>query len=331
MSRASIHLLLGPETGEKERFLDELRTQLTKAIGSPPELSSFYAFDTPVDELLSIVRNGSLFSAHRLVVLKGAEEITKKGDVDLLSDYFAHPAPDATLCLLSDAPGIDKRIEKAAPSGAKRIFWELFENQKRGWVMQYFRRADISISSEACELLLEMVDNNTRDLQRECDKLSLFFAASRAIEEADVESYIYHSKQENVFTLFDRVAAADFAASLEILQSILLSGETNGVALLAGLLWQFRRLHEIRGYLDASYGATEACTKAKVRGKRAQRSYLAGSKNYNARDLENIISLIARYDGFVRGARSGREGLVLELFLYYCIVRRGREPEGYRA
>jgi len=330
MNRGSVHLLLGPESGEKERFLEQIAEQVGRSTGSPPEITNAYTFDTPVSDVLAILRNGSLFAAHRIVVLKGAESITKKNDVELIREYIARPAPDATFCLLADTPSIDKRIEKAAPSGAKRIFWELFDNQKRSWLVGYFRDAGITISPAASELLLDMVDNNTKDMRKECEKLTLFFGKGSTIEESDVESYIYHSKEENVFTLFDRVAAADFPGSLEVVQSILLSGEANAVSLLSGLLWQFRRLHEIRTLLDNNYGVTEACSKAKIRSKRAQKSYVAGSKNYRAEDLERVITLIARYDALARGTRSGGESLLLELFLYYCIVKRGREPESYR-
>lgn len=331
MSKGSVHLLLGPETGEKERFLGELANKVEQATGSPPELTTFYSFDTQIADLLALLRNGSLFSTHRIVVLKGVEEITKKGEVELLCEYLAHPAREATLCLISDSPSIDKRLEKAAPASAKRIFWELFENQKRAWLARYFKEARLEISPEACELLLEMVDNSTRELERECEKLAIFFGAGSTISEQDVETFLYHSKEENVFTLFDRVAAGDFADSLEILQKVLLSGEANGVSLLSGLLWQFRRLHEIKTLLDASYSGVEACQKVGVRSKRGQKSYLAGARVYTARDLEGIITLIARYDALIRGARSETTALLLELFLYYCVVRRGREPEPYRS
>lgn len=330
MSNPSAYLLLGPETGEKERFLETLQKQIAKSAGSPPEISSLYTFDTPVADVLAILRNGSLFAAHRLVVLKGVETITKKAEASLLCEYLAAPAPDATLCLLSDSPSVDKRIEKAVPSAAKKIFWELFENQKRSWITKYFRSQGMSVSPDASELLLEMVENNTRDMQRECEKLSLFIGKGGTIEVADVEAYIYHSKEENVFTLFDHVVAADFPGSLETVQSILLSGDANAVALLSGLLWQFRRLHQIKSLIDENYGEVEACMKANVRSKRGQRTYIAGAKNYSAEELENIVTLIADYDGLVRGMRSEVQPLLLELFLYYCIVRRGEQPEPYQ-
>ncbi|HUX19851.1 MAG TPA: DNA polymerase III subunit delta [Spirochaetia bacterium] len=331
MNSASVHLLLGPETGEKERFLEGLRAQIAKTSGASPEVTNFYTFDTSVGDVLAILRNGSLFSTHRLVVLKGVDTITKKAETELLCEYLANPAPDATLCLIAETPSIDKRIEKAVPASNKKIFWELFENQKRSWITQYFRSQGMTVSSDASELLLEMVENNTRDMERECEKLSLFCGKGSTLEVGDVESYIYHSKEENVFTLFDHVVAADFAGSLETVQSIVLSGETNGVALLSGLLWQFRRLHQIKLLIEENYGEVEACMKAQVRSKRGQKTYITGTKNYTAQNLEDIISLIARYDALVRGMRTEVQSLLLELFLYYCIVKRGTQPEPYRS
>jgi len=325
------YLLLGPETGEKERFISQLRARIEGAAGEAPEVSTFYTFETQPHAVVALLRNGSLFSAHRIVMYKGIDTLTKKDDVEPVASYLSKPSPDTTLLLIAETPGVDKRIEKALPADRKKIFWELFENQKRSWVTGYFKQAGLSISTDAVELLLEVVDNTTDGLRKECEKLSQFFGEGGTVDEQGIETYIYHSKEENVFTLFDHVAGADLPASLETLQSILLSGDSNAVGLLSGLVWQFRRLLQVHSLLAESYAITDACTKAGIRSKRTQKSYAEAVRNFTARDVEAIMTLLAQFDGELRAARSDQQRLLLELFLYYCIARKGRAPEPYRA
>ena len=330
MTESRAFLLLGPEVGEKGDFIETLKEKITERCGEPPEESVYYPFETTIGEVIALLRNGSLFARHRLVTYRDAHEIKRKEEVSLLVDYLGSPAADATLLLVSDETQVDKRITKAIPDGASRIFWEMFENRKRSWITSYFARQGLSISQDATELLLDLVENNTRDMRLECERLALFFGKGKKIEVGDVETYIYHSKEENVFTLFDRIADADFPASLSTLHSILLSGEGNGIQLIAGLLWQFRRLLSAKCLLASRFGSEEVWMKLGIRSKRSQRSYAAGLSNYSLEDLRRIMVLVAHYDGRLRTVRSDLQPLLLELFLYYCIVRKGLQAEPYR-
>ncbi|GAG11455.1 unnamed protein product, partial [marine sediment metagenome] len=74
----ALYLLLGPEEGEKDLFLDRLIRRITKTIGQAPEVHRFYAFDSDTLEILAALRNGTLFSPYRVVLLRNAELLNKK-------------------------------------------------------------------------------------------------------------------------------------------------------------------------------------------------------------------------------------------------------------
>jgi DNA polymerase-3 subunit delta len=317
-----VYLLLGPEQGTKSDFIKDLSAQLTKRIGSTPEIHKYYPFETSINHIISVIRNGTLFSDHIIAILSNVESIKRKEDLTLLSDYCRNPADNVTLLLLSDAVriDIDKKIGKSLDSSAKKIFWELFYNQKENWIRRFFSQKSISISAEAVELLLELVENNTAEMKQECDKLALFFNTGHEITVTDIETYIYHSKEENIFTLFDALADRDLSHSLEILQKILLSGESQGVGILAGLLYQYRKLLKLLSMVkDHQYKPEEAFPKLQIRGKRSQKTYLKGLKNYTRDNLEDILVTIGEYDTYVKEYQSQARELLLSLFIYYCI------------
>jgi len=324
---AAVYLLLGPEVGEKDAFLRRLTAQLAKRAGGSPEIHRFYAFDVEVAQVLATLRNGSLFSPHRLVLLGSAELLSHKRDLDMLAEYCAHPASDATLVLLSEElTRFDRRLEKIVPKENRIVFWELFENQKMGWIQSFFGKRRIQIEPRAAAFLLEMVENNTRQLQDTCEKLALFFGEGSRVGYEEVEKILYHSREENVFTLFDKIAVRDFPGSLEVLGKILLSREADPVQLLAGLLAQIRRLLALKRLLAGRYGLEEAFSSLNLRGKRMQKLYGEGARRYSGEELEALVVLAARFDLRLRSLKSALAANLLQIFLYYAVVRGGRGP-----
>ena len=192
-----------------------------------------------------------------------------------------------------------------------------------GWILNFFKKRKIRIDSQAASFLLEMVENNTKELKEICEKLSIFFGKGSEIGYADVEKILYHSKDENVFTLFDKIAARDLDASLEVLAKLLLSREADPVGLLAGLLFQVRRLKALKLLIEKRYSYQEAFVQAKITGKRMQKIYSSALQHYTLRELQAIVQLIARFDYRVRSLGSVLHPNLLQLFLYYLIVRGG--------
>ncbi len=325
---ADSFLLLGPENGEKETFVSSIRKNIAQKTGSLPEEYKFYPFETTMAEVIALLRNGSLFSPHKLVIFGNAEEIKRKDDTTLLAEYLSNPSGEATLIFLSDETKIDQKLSKLFPKERTKIFWELFENQKRGWIINFFRKGGISIDEEAVELTLSLIQNSTLEMKKECEKLMLFFNEGSRITTDEIEEYLYHSKEENVFSLFDVIARGDFEGALEILQKIQLSADAQPVQLLAGLLWQFRRLLTYRTLLDKGVPSDEAHRSAAIKGKRNQRLYTEAARVYTARDLRRIIMLTARYDGLLRTGGTAAHGILLQTFLYYCVQRKGVEAIG---
>jgi DNA polymerase-3 subunit delta len=324
--RTSVHLLLGPEEGQKAEAIDKIAKDLASRGGEPPEIHRFYAGEARMSEAYEVLGNKSLFAKHRLVIMAGAESIKRKEDVEACVQYIAAPAPDATLVLTSSelSREIHPKILAAVPKASQKIFWEMFENQKSGWIVNYFNQRKIRIEEAAVDFLLDMVENNTRDLRAECERLSLFFGPDTSIGLDGVEHYIYHSKEENVFTLFDRVAGRDFPSSEEILEKILLSREADATQIVSGLLWQFRRLAELQALLAENYDASEALAKLRITSKKAQRTYMDACKVYSSPELESILLLLAEFDSRFRTIKTDLHSVLLHLLVYYIVIRGGR-------
>jgi DNA polymerase-3 subunit delta len=311
MAKGTCFLFLGPEIGEKQDAIDELRSRLK---GKHFEEQSFYAGETPASAMVSVLQNGSLFSDCRLVFIKSAESL-KKEEVNPLAAYMKEPQNDTTLILMSESVSLAKALESAVPPANKRIFWELFENRKRDWVSGFFRREGYRISEDGIEAILELVENNTDALRRECSHLMLFVGKDRTLSDQDVEKWLSHTREESVFTLFSRIAEGDFSRSVEILHTLIMAKESP-IAIMMGLASCFRKLRDYLALLGSG-GANDAEFKRIGLGSmKARRDYEQASRRYRPAAVDRCLSLTAEYDLLLRSFGTGMELLLLDRYLY---------------
>jgi DNA polymerase-3 subunit delta len=316
MAKGRSYLYLGPEIGEKQDAIAELRRQLGESAGAV-EYSSFYAGETPITDITAVLRNGSLFADVRLILVKNAEalkgaETKKKADVELLASYMEAPRDDTILVLVSDEIKLDARLEKAAGPANKRVFWELFENRKTAWVENFFRREGFRITAEGVDAVLELVENNTDALRRECSRLMLFLGKDRPADAADVEKWLAHSREESAFTLFSRIASGDLTRAVEILHTLLAAKES-APAIIACLASCFRKLRAYRRLTDSGVNDEFEFKKIGVASSRARKDYAAAiGRNLNA---DRCLALAAEYDLRIRSTGTAAESILMDILV----------------
>lgn len=326
-----IVLFLGPEEGDKHDAIQELRTALKQRHGDEVEEYSFYAFETPAEHVTGILQNGSLFGSATFIRYRSIEHLKKKDDVAALVAYARQPVGETILVLESGETSAQRDLEKAVGPRHKKIFWEMFDNQKQGWLHGYFRRHNVQIESDAVELMLELVQNNTMDLRQEANRLIAFVGDRITVD--DVDRYIYHAKEENVFTLYDAIVAKDLDHALDILQKILVSSDA--VQVLGGLAWQLERLYAMQalkssGVSDGKiFEELARVTGQRINSKRAQKSLRTAAAAYPFEDCQAIKILAGDIDALLRSLPTAMHRFILESFLYSVIVRGGRwNPQG---
>ena len=305
-------LFLGPEIGEKQAAVDEIRKKLG---GASLEETVYYAGETPVPVIVSAMRNGSLFADTRLFFIKSAEVIKKKEDADLLAACIAKMPEGVFRIMISEETSAAKVLEQAVVPANKRVFWELSDSRKYEWVAAFFRSEGFRIGDEGIESILELVENNTAALRQECSRLILFLDKQREVSAQDVEKWLSHTREESVFTLFSRIAAGDFSRSLEAARVLLAAKETPP-AIFAGLASCFRKLIAYLALKDSGVSDEWEYKKIGVSAPGAKRDYSAAARRYSSASAETCLALTAEYDLLLRSALSFPEQVLLDRYLY---------------
>lgn len=323
MKIESAYLLAGPEAGKRAAFVSELRSAIAAADGSPPEEHRAYASETGLGELLCLLRNGSLFSSRRVVEYRGAEIIKGKEDLGALAAYLAAPAPDAVLLLVTDAFYTEKALEDAVGKDRKRTFFEMFEGEKPRWIEKRLRELGLGIDESGIEALLELVENESSALDAACSRLSIVFPQGATIGEADVEGAIARNRQEDAFSLFERMAASGFAEALETLEAVLADRKGDAVQIIAALAWSFRRLCRLHALMEEGESLESACVRLQIRSKTLQRQSAAAVRRYSRSVCERIVLLTSAFDAKARTMGAGYERVLLQLIVYGIMVKNG--------
>ncbi len=333
-----VYLFAGPEVGEKNDEISKLRAQACKKYGTLDEYS-FYTADTRVADVMSILLNESLFADARFIVLKGAEQIKKKEDIEMLSSWVKSSSKDSTstLILVTDDNSCDKKLEALIPKENKRIFWEMYENRKEQWLFDFFKKNGYGITPDAVSMILDMVENNTESMRTECSRFFLCFPKPYTVTEDDVQKLLSHNREESAFSLFDSLCdvskspSSRLETALSILQKLRLSKESSGVQLIAGLTYCFRKLRSWHNLFIANPYPSDFDLKTHGFGfKNVQTQYRNASKIWNLSATTNILAALARSDMEIRTYGTIQEDTILNLLLYSIVIKKGMPVEEYQ-
>jgi DNA polymerase-3 subunit delta len=306
---AGAYIFLGPELGRKQDDIDAIRKKIAGA-----EETVFYAGETPVNLMAAAIQNHSLFSESRLFLIKNAEQITKKNEIDLLASCMENLEKDTTLILVSGETKLAAGLDSAVPRENRRIFYELFENEKSEWLRSFFLREGFKIDSAGIETILELVENNTDALRRECSRLMLFLSKDRPIQAEDVEKWLSHSREESAFTLFSRIASGDLSRALESLHTLLAAKET-AQGILAVLAWCFRKLRDYLALLERGGVDNFELRKIGLAAPRARDDYAAAARKFGANGAEACLALTAEYDILIRSSGTALVEILMDAYL----------------
>ena len=324
-----VYLFTGPEFGERNDAIENLKNSVSKKFGSVDNYL-FYASETPVNEFMSVLQNESLFSEANFITVKNAETIKKKDEIEIILNWIKNvKSENAVLVLVSDEISVDSKIEKAVPSSNQKKFWEMYEDKKLPWLQNYFSKNGYTLTEDAGNLILSLIENNTQSLKAECSKFFICFPKGTKITEETVDKILTHTREENAFSLFDAMSNSQktsqerFQNSLEILQKIRLSKENSSVMIIAGLSSCFRKLslwHKLRleGKNDDFNLKINGFSSAKIK-----KQYLSAAKNWTSGETSAILSILAETDMNIRSGGTLLENTLLEKALYEIIIKKG--------
>ncbi|MCL2265623.1 MAG: DNA polymerase III subunit delta [Treponema sp.] len=314
---ANSYIYLGPELGKKQDAVDSIKKKYPDA-----ETSVFYAGETAANVIADSIQNHSLFAQSRIIIIKNAELIKKKDEIELLASCAKNLESGTSLIFLSDEIRLASGLDDCAPGSNRQVFYEMFEREKNEWVMSFFKREGYTIGKDCVAAILELVENNTEALRRECSRLILFLPKDKPLKTEDIEKWLSHNREESAFTLFSRIACGDLSKALESL-SVMLAANEKSQGILAGLAWCFRKLNDYLSLAESgNAGNNFELKKIGLSSPKARDDYAAAARRYSTEAVETCLALTAEYNMLLRSPVSVMENILMDRYIL-AVVKAG--------
>lgn len=137
----------------------------------------------------------------------------------------------------------------------------MFEIEKSSWkrdrnalqhVSSAFRKRELHADNRVLEAFLERVGSDSRLIEQEAEKLSVFIGEPRNVQQDDIEAIVSFSAEADVWDLQDSLGNRNAAESLAIIRRLLFQGQTP-VRLISCIENRFRLLSVFREALDKGW------------------------------------------------------------------------------
>ena len=335
-----VYLYTGPEIGEKNDAVKNLKNSLSKKYGQIEEYL-FYATETPPAEYLAILQNENLFSDATCVVVKNAEAIKKDDEIKLITEWISsNPSDSSILILISEeydfsGSKISSKLSKAIPQSNKKTFFELSESKRSAWIKNFFSKNGYSIQEDAVNSIIEMLESNTQALKGECSRFLVLFDKGHTITCDDVDSVLSSNREEDAFTLFnamtDNTSSENerFERCIEILQKIRLSKENQPVQILAGLSLCFRNLVTYHKLFSEGQTDDFSLTRNGFKSTKMRSQYSRAVKVWSIGQTYAILASIGECDMEIRSGGSLMEDIYLQKLIYEIVIKKGAKSAVY--
>ncbi len=290
----SVYFLFGDEPYLLNQCVDRFKFAVLDESTTDFNYSLFYTDDTDITNVKDTVETLPVFTSHRLIILKNAQEL-KDSELIQLEPLFENPVDSSVFVIFADKVDKRKKVIKLLLEKAHCVeFKKPYENQIPQWISHLCQNRDLKIASDAIHRLHRLVGNNLTELDNQIEKIQQFIGAKKNIEIVDVNSVVSFSREESIFDFTKAIGQKDRVKALEQLVSLLDQGQ-NEVGIISLLARHVRLLLTVRAGLDQGIGGAKLASLAQVPSYFIE-SYCDQARLWSLRKLEDALVVLQETD-----------------------------------
>jgi len=175
------------------------------------------------------------------------------------------------------------------------------------WINDEMKKKNVSISSEAMNMLIGYFEDDMWQMKNEIDKLAHYKLASKIggvakVVKEDVDELCRGKSHENIFALTDAVSSKDKAKALELLDRELENGATD-IYLLHMISRQFKILLQLKDAMERGMNINEIKSQFKMHPFVIQKTS-AQARNFTIESLQGINDALLRIDKAIKTGKA---------------------------
>ena len=323
-----IYLLHGTDTYSLRAYLNELRA----AVGMPDvqdaNITSLNTQDANPASILGLCQAMPFLAERRMVIVEGliaslaGEGRGSRGKVtsEALAEWYDFfPSLPDNMPPTSDLVFMEGQLQANNPvlKNVKAVaevkeFGKMTANDLRGWVQKRVMDRNASITTNAVQLLVDMIGMDLWALASELEKL-LLYATGRTIEIEDVEEMVGFVKEVSIFTVVDAVLEGNRMVAMRNLTK-LLEGEATVPYVLSMLGRQVRMLLLAKELIQEKVPQGELGDRLGINSQYPLRKTLEQARRFTPQSLRVLHTGLLNTDVAIKTGAQG-ERLALEFLV----------------
>lgn len=311
-----LYLLFGDETF----LLQEVVDLLTNAVVDPGtrdfNLATVYCRTTPPAEIVNLCQTLPFMAERRLVIAKEIEAL-KAADLEGLVGYLRDPSPGTCLVMIANQAKYEKRqvIAAVEAQGVATRFYALLDRDMPSWIENWARSRGLAIQRDAVQYVWQAIGNDLQALSNELLKTVVSLKDRKTITLEDVRTVVGDFREYSSFDLAEALGRKDLQKALDVLNRLLLEGES-AIGLLGSTAWNFRRLMRAKSMEQSGTGYEEIKKKLGVIFHQSA-VFREQMRSYSIAELERVFEIMLAADRSLKssglGGRLVLERMVLEM------------------
>ncbi len=233
---APVYFIYGQETYLLDKALDAISKAACPEGTNDFNYDSFQGRDIDGGKILAAVEMLPMMAERRLVLVRDLQEV-KLSTLEPLEDYLKDPSPTTVLVFharTSEKKKIDRRSGMARKiNKAAKVceFKPLYENELGPFLSRQAKSRNLDLRREARAYLVDAVGTELAALDQALHKIDLYIGETdddrpRIVTTEHAEAVVARTRNRSVFDLTDTLGDRDYQSAMEILERMLLDGES---------------------------------------------------------------------------------------------------------
>jgi len=324
--------------GEEPYFIDEIADHIADHVLNETEKefnqTIVYGRDVDVATIVSNAKRFPMMANYQVVIVKEAQDVKnlipdpkekedkKDKEKHPLESYFGSPLKSTILVLCYKYKTIDRRKTFAKSIEKNGVLFEsdkLFDNQLPNWIQNFLKKKNYTIRPEAAVMLSEFLGSDLSKITNELIKLAINVPEGTEITPLHIEQNIGISKDFNIFELQRALGRKDIYKSYQIVNYFAANEKENPNQKTIPVLYSyFSKILHYHYLQDKTKNSV--CSALNIHPF-FYSEYQSSARNFGAKKVRQIISLLRKYDLKSKGVDSATipDGEILKELVFQIL------------
>ena len=293
-------------TGDEPYYIDIISNYIENNVLEETEKSFnqtiLYGIDIKVEQILENAKRFPMMSEKHVVIIKEAQNIKDIKNLGVLESYIEKPLDSTILVLCYKYKKIDLRTAfgKKINNSGYLYKSEKIKDYKLGeWITRFVQSKGFKISPKNAALISNHIGNDLSRVVNELGKTFIHLKSGDELSENIIEQNIGISKDFNNFEFTDAISTKNHLKYNQIVDYFGKNQKDHPMLLSVGILYNFfikvLILHYTKNKSEQNLASVLKVNPYFVK------DYQSGARNYNARKVLKVISLLREYDARSKG------------------------------